>query len=290
MTILVLGSANADLVVTVPHRPRAGETVLGGDVRTLPGGKGANTAVAAARLGARVVFAGAVGRDGHGELLRTSLADAGVDTAHLRTSDRPTGTAHITVTPDGENSIVVSPGANADLRESDIDALPWQDVATLVCSLEIPVPVVCHAIRTAAGHGVRAVLNLSPVTDLPDDVLPLLDPLVVNEQEAEALGTSVDVPRATVITLGADGARLGDRRFPASRVRAVDTTGAGDAFTGALVRELDQGVTLPEAVGFAIRAAAWSVTREGAQPSYPDLADLSGERGRPAVRRPGRGR
>ena len=146
MDIVVLGSANADLVVGVDRRPGPGETVLGSDTEVLPGGKGANTAVAAARLGARVAFLGAVGRDAHADLLLDSMTSAGVDVSLVRLTERPTGIAYITVTPDGENSIVVSPGANAELTAADVDRVPLDRARVLVASLEVPVPVVEHAL------------------------------------------------------------------------------------------------------------------------------------------------
>lgn len=276
--MLVLGSANADLVVPVPHRPGPGETVLGGDAVVLPGGKGANTAVAAARLGAPVAFAGAVGPDQYGELLRDSLESSGVRTHHLRTSTRPTGLAYIAVTPDGENSIVVAPGANSDVTASDVDALSWDGVSVLVCSLEVPVDAVARAVAAAAAHGVRPVLNLSPVVPVPPETLALLDPLIVNEHEAAALAGSpgglLDLgPRSAVVTLGARGALVVTpervTEVDAPRVSVVDTTGAGDAFAGALAACLADGDPLPDAAAFAARVAALSVTASGAQPSYP---------------------
>jgi len=276
--VLVLGSANADLVVAVPRRPGGGETVLGGDTVVMPGGKGANTAVAAGRLGCDVALVGAVGPDRYGELLRASLAAAGVRTSRVRTSARPTGLAYITVTPDGENSIVVAPGANADVSVSDVDALAWDGVEVLVCSLEVPLDTVVHAVAAAASRGVRPVLNLSPVTPVPAATLALLDPLVVNEHEALELAGSfaglLDLgPRSAVVTLGARGAAVvtpaGVVEVPAPAVRPVDTTGAGDAFAGALAAGLAAGRSLEAAAGYAARVAAVSVTRRGAQPSYP---------------------
>ncbi|WP_424183609.1 ribokinase [Actinokineospora sp. G85] len=274
--VLVLGSANADLVVEVPHRPAGGETVLGSDARVLPGGKGANTAVAAARLGARVALTAAIGEDAHGDLLLTSLREAGVDTTAVRRATRPTGTALITVTPDGENSIVVSPGANATLTASDVDVT---GAAVLVASLEIPLAVVEHAIAAAAAAGVRPILNLSPVAALAPETLAALDPLIVNEHEAAALGDLLALGcRSAIVTRGPAGATVltpgGSVDLPAPQVTPVDTTGAGDAFAGALAAELAAGATLEAATGLAIEVASVSVTRPGAQPSYPARADL----------------
>ncbi|MGQ0839506.1 ribokinase [Actinokineospora sp.] len=281
--VVVVGSANADLVVALPRRPLGGETVLGSDVRVLPGGKGANTAVAAGRLGAAVSFVGAVGRDGYGDLLLDALRAAGVDTGRVRRVDRPTGIAYITVTPDGENSIVVSPGANQALTCADV---VLGTARVLVASLEVPVPVVEHAVALAAAAGVRPVVNLSPVADLSVATLAVLDPLVVNEHEAAALGANdhralLDLgPRTAVVTLGARGAAVvtpgGVERIDTPRVDPVDTTGAGDAFTGALAAGLAAGDDLLTAARRAVRVAAISVTRPGAQPSYPTAAELTG--------------
>ncbi|SFP85059.1 ribokinase [Amycolatopsis arida] len=302
--VLVVGSANADLVVAADRRPGGGETVLGGDTRVLPGGKGANTAVAAARLGADVALVGAVGDDPHGRLLLDSLRSAGVRTELVRTVDRPTGAAYITVTPDGENSILVSPGANAALRPADIDPAGAKVVAV---SMEVPLPTVEHAVTAAAAAGARVVLNLSPVTELAVTTLTTpttlagVDLLLVNEHEAALLLGAEDPanidpaglldrgPRSAVVTLGARGALLvtedGPLEVPAPRVEAVDTTGAGDAFAGALATALataldtgteqDHVVELRRAIEWAARVAALSVTRSGAQPSYPTADEVA---------------
>ena len=278
MDVVVLGSANADLVVRVARRPGPGETVLGSDTEVLPGGKGANVAVAAARLGTSVALLGAVGTDANGDLLLDSLRSAGVATHRVRRSPRPTGTAYITLDDAGENSIIVSPGANMDLDVSDVDLT---GASVLACSLEIPVPVVAHAVRAAVRAGVRPVLNLSPVTDF--DALDGLDPLVVNEHEAELLGGDPAKllalgPRSVVITKGGDGALLatpsGIEEVAAPQVDVVDTTGAGDAFIGALAASLAGGADLSAAVHLAVRVASKSVTARGAQPSYPTRTDL----------------
>jgi ribokinase len=284
-TLLVLGSANADLVVEVGRRPGGGETVLGGDTVVLPGGKGANTAVAAARVGASVALVGAVGGDGYGSLLRESLESSGVGTSLVKTSARPTGIAYITVTPDGENSIVVSPGANADVSSSDVDALSFDGVSVLTCSLEVPLETVIHAIGVASRAGVRPVLNLSPVAELPAETLRQLDVLIVNEHEAAQLASSFEGllqlgPKSAVVTLGARGAAVvtgeGITEVPSIEVaEVVDTTGAGDAFAGALSARLAEGDTLVDAAKYAAKVAALSVTKAGAQPSYPTAAEVS---------------
>ncbi|MEV4143302.1 ribokinase [Amycolatopsis sp. NPDC049691] len=283
--VLVVGSANADLLVAVDRRPAGGETVLGGDTVLAPGGKGANTAVAAGRLGADVALLGAVGDDPYGRLLLDSLRAAGVDTGLVRTSDRPTGIAYITVTPDGENAILVSPGANSSLEPADVDAV-FDGVEVMVASLEVPLPTVEHAVARAAENGVKVLLNLSPAAKLSPETLAKLDVLLVNEHEAAWLtGPGADFrklldlgPRAAVVTLGAAGAVVVERdattEVESPKVEAVDTTGAGDAFAGALAASLAEGVDLVSAAKRAVRVAAFSVTRAGAQPSYPTAADL----------------
>ena len=285
--VLVVGSANADLFVSVDRRPGSGETVLGGDTEVLPGGKGANTAVAAGRLGAEVALVGAVGDDSYGRLLLDSLRDADVDTELLRISERPTGIAYITVTPDGENSIIVSPGANASLEPADVDNV-FAGAKVVVASLEVPLPTVEHAVAKAAAEGVLVVLNLSPPAKLSPETLAAVDVLIVNEHEAAWL-TDEDAdprrlldlgPRAAILTLGAAGAAVARRGtdsvavVPSPKVEVVDTTGAGDAFAGALAASLADGADLVTAAERAVKVAAFSVTRRGAQPSYPTKAEL----------------
>jgi ribokinase len=287
--VLVVGSANADLVVPVDRRPGGGETVLGGDTVISAGGKGANTAAAAGRLGAKVALLAAMGDDAYAAMLLDSQRAAGVDVGLVRTSDRPTGIAYITVTPDGENSILVSPGANAALRPEDVDAaLPG--VKVLVASMEIPLETVEHAVEAAAAAGIRVLLNLSPVAEVKPSTLAALDVLLVNEHEAAWLlgsesvddpGKLLDLgPRSAVITLGARGALVvtadGVTEVGSPKVHAVDTTGAGDAFTGALAASLAKGVDLADATRKAVKVAAFSVTRHGAQSSYDWPEDLRG--------------
>ncbi|MFF4622863.1 ribokinase [Nonomuraea jabiensis] len=288
LDVVVVGSANADLVVQVDRHPAPGETVLGSELAVHPGGKGANQAVAAARLGARVALLGRVGADGHGRLLRESLERDGVDLGHLHDTAAASGIAMIAVGPRGDNSIIVAPGANALLTEGDVlDAAPLLRAAPVVSlQLEIPLPAVLAAARLAR----RAVLNLSPAVPVPDELLALCDPLVVNEHEAalllgapgepdrQARELLARGPRSVVITLGADGAVVaGDgavRAVPSPRVAAVDTTGAGDAFTGALAWRLAAGEPLAEAAAFAARVGAAAVRRAGAQDSYPTMAEV----------------
>ncbi|MEU0132716.1 ribokinase [Streptomyces sp. NPDC006296] len=295
--LLVVGSANADLVVGVERRPGPGETVLGSDLAVHPGGKGANQAVAAARLGARTALLARVGDDAHGLLLRASQQQAGVDTGGVLVGGAPTGVALITVDPSGDNSIVVSPGANARLTPQDVRAAAPLFASARVVSvqLEIPLDTVAETARALA-PGARLVLNPSPPAPLPAEVLTACDPLVVNEHEARALlgdgadGTPEDRARAlvalgphsVVITLGAEGALVldtrtdgGPVRVPSPRVAAVDTTGAGDAFTAALAWRLGLGEDLARAAAFAVRVGAAAVTREGAQASFPTAEEVA---------------
>lgn len=290
--LLVVGSANADLVIDVERRPAAGETVLGGDLAVHPGGKGANQAVAAARLGADTALLARVGDDGHGRLLLDSLRAAGVDTVGVLVGGAPTGVALITVDPSGDNSIVVSPGANARLTPADVRAAGSLFHASRVVSaqLEIPLETVAEVVRQLSPDS-RFVLNPSPPQPLPSEVLAACDPLIVNEHEARVILGDACVseepedwaklllakgPRSVVVTLGSAGALVCDAsgpsgvtRVPSVRVDAVDTTGAGDAFTSALGWKLGSGAGLAEAAAYAARVGAAAVTKRGAQESYP---------------------
>lgn len=288
--VAVLGSANADLVVKVPRRPDAGETLLGSDLRVFAGGKGANQASAAARSGAETSFFARVGADENAAIIRSQLVDAGVNVTRMEAIDRPTGTALILVTPDGENSIVVSPGANHALDVDFVEAYAdqWSAADILVLNLESPLPTVEHAVAMAAARGIRVLLNAAPAEQLSAETLAVCDPLVVNEHEARILldddGTSpfpelaqrfIDQGvRSIIITLGAAGALYGDSDgvdvVSSFSVDVVDTTGAGDAFVGATACELARGRRLREAVEFATAVAALSVQTMGAQSSYPD--------------------
>ncbi|MFJ2824120.1 ribokinase [Streptomyces toxytricini] len=287
--ITVLGSANMDLVAYVPKAPRLGETVTGREFRTVPGGKGANQAVAAARLGARVAMIGAVGADAFGVRLRSALTAAGVDTCGLRTVEGASGTAHITVDDEGGNSIIVIPGANGlvtGLESGDEERIAAS--GTLLLQLEVPLSAVAAAARAARAHGVRTVLTPAPVQPLPPDLPDAVDLLVPNEHEAAALTGLTDPRQAAaallerfpevVVTLGAAGALHAARgqepyTVPAPRVRAVDTTAAGDTFAGALAVALGEGRPMREAMAWAAAAAALSVQRPGAQDAMPGRAD-----------------
>jgi ribokinase len=282
--IAVVGSINLDVVVGVERHPAPGETVVGGDRMELPGGKGANQAVAAARLGATVGFVGRVGDDDAGRRLRDGLAGEGIDVAHVLVDpEAPTGMALIAVDGAGENTIVVSPGANARVGAGDVEAA--RDVlagaAVTLVQHEVPEDAVA---ATIAGAGGAVVLNPAPARP----IVAAVDVLVPNRGELEALAGRAGDPvelarglggvRAVVVTLGAEGAVVveGDRAelIPAPRVEAVDTTGAGDAFCGALAQALDSGADLVEAASWATRAAAASVTRLGAQAGMPRHEDV----------------
>ncbi|MEU9760484.1 ribokinase [Streptomyces sp. NPDC047985] len=294
--LLVVGSANADLVIGVERRPAPGETVLGSDLAVHPGGKGGNQAVAAARLGAVTALLARVGDDAHGRLLLESQRAAGVDTEGVLVGGAPTGVALITVDPSGDNSIVVSPGANARLTPQDVRAAgPLFEAARVVSvQLEIPLETVAE-VAGVMSPDTRLVLNPSPPAPLPEHVLAACDPLVVNEHEAryilgEDAGATPEEwarallklgPRSVVVTLGAAGALVAEGRtgdvvlVPSPKVEAVDTTGAGDAFTAALAWRLGLGEQLAEAAAFAVRVGAVAVTRQGAQESFPSAEEIS---------------
>lgn len=290
--VFVAGSINQDFVLKVERRPKPGETVTDAVLSTHNGGKGANQAAAAALLGADVVFLGRVGDDGFGEPLVRALAEKGVETGLLtEAQDSSTGSAFITVTPDGENAITVAPGANRSLTTDDVEAAreAIREAAVLVVQLEIPREAVARAVEIAHEVGTRAILNLAPAFEVPKAVLQGLDPLVVNEHEAAfLLGETVEGvsgareaarrllslgPASAVVTVGADGAVFAggeaSGHLPAPEVEVVDTTGAGDAFVGALAFRLARGDSLRDAVAYAVRAGAAAVTREGAQGALP---------------------
>ena len=289
----MVGSLNEDLTVRASRWPEAGETVFGERLERSAGGKGANQAAAAARLGGDVAMVGRVGDDAAGRRLRDGLSALGVDVTNVAlVPDSTTGTAVVGVDAAGGNRIVVLAGANACLEPEALDALDWRAVRVLLLQLEIPLATVTAAARVAHAAGVRVVLDPAPATSLSDDLLGFIDILTPNSVEAAALAgrAIVDVqtarlvasqlaargPRAVVITLGASGAVLADGNYvthlPAPAVATVDTTGAGDAFNGALAVALAEGQPLGSAVIFANRVAALSTTRRGAQAAMPDRA------------------
>lgn len=268
-SIVVVGSLNMDLVVRAPRLPAPGETVAGSDFSTSPGGKGANQAVAAARAGGRVRMIGAVGDDGFGADLVGALDAAGVDTGRVRRVPGPSGVALISVDDAAENTIVVVGGANAaltDLDAADRAAITSADL--LLLQLETPLPTVTAAARLAAAAGVPVLLNPSPVRPLPAELLAAVHILVVNEDEGAALGDIRPGGGHVITTLGAAGARYrgpaGDAAAVPPPVRPVDTTGAGDAFTGALAVAWCRGATPAQALRRACAAGALATTRPGA--------------------------
>lgn len=285
--IVVVGSVNADLTVNVPRHPSPGETLLGSGGGITPGGKGANQAVAAARLGSSVALVGAVGGDAHAREATRLLIDAGVDLSALHHSESPTGLAVITVAADGENTVMVVPGANGEVGARDVESQAALISAAELVLLqgEIPADGFERAVDLAAG---RVVVNLAPVIDVNREVLRKADPLIVNEHEAQLVLGRAAAPEecvaelrrefpSVVVTLGAAGALVGDAdgvvAIDSPAVQAVDTVGAGDAFTGALCHRLIKGDALADAARFAARVGAFAVTRPGAQPSYPWQGD-----------------
>ena len=275
--ILVVGSTNTDMVVKTDHLPRPGETVLGGTFLMNPGGKGANQAVAAARLGAEVTFVCKTGNDLFGVTTRQQLAEEGIDTSFVFTDPHePSGVALIAVDNRAENTIVVASGANASLLPLDINkALTAIDACDLVLmQLETPMPTIEYVASLAAERGKRVVLNPAPAATLSEQLLKNLYLITPNETEAELItGIPVRDERHVIVTLGKKGALLceGGRCevIPAYRVEAVDTTAAGDVFNAGLVVALSEGRNLTDAVRFGAKAAAISVTRMGAQASAP---------------------
>ncbi|PRY49224.1 ribokinase [Knoellia remsis] len=269
--VMVLGSLNVDLVTRVERHPQPGETLLGDGLEKLAGGKGANQATAAVASGADVVMVGAVGDDEGGAAYRERLRDKGIDVSRLRVvSGEPTGHALIAVDDHGENTVIVVPGANARLDDTEVDAV--DDLGpgdVLLMQLEVPIPVVAAAARRAASRGARVVVNTAPYAALPADVVALADPVVANEHEMVALAEAGAEAGSLLVTFGANGASWDGRSVPAHAVDAadvVDTTGAGDAFCGALAAALAAGDDRDSALDRALAAGAAAVRHAGAQP------------------------
>lgn len=296
-TIVVVGSLNMDLVVHVARAPSAGETLAGRDFATMPGGKGANQAVACARLGAAVAMVGRVGDDAHGRSLRDGLHADGIDATAVATlSGLHTGVAMIVVEDDGQNRIVIAAGANGALDEAAVDAsnATIAGAAMLIVQLEVPMASVARAIAIAHGAGVPVLLNPAPALAIDPALWPQIAIVVVNESEAAAMtGLPVtDVASAAVagralrafgagralVTLGAQGVVIadahGERHRAAEVVAAVDTTAAGDTFIGGLAAGLVEGLSLDDAVALGQAASALCVQRVGAQPSIPYRREL----------------
>ncbi|PRQ12328.1 ribokinase [Corynebacterium sp. 13CS0277] len=288
--IAVVGSINADLSVTVPRHPKPGETLLGTGGRVLPGGKGANQAVAARQQGAEVIFIGAVGDDANATEALSLMKSSGVDTSRIETVDAPTGLAVISVDASGENAIVVVPGANALVDAAYVNRFA-DDIAAcdiVLCQGELPAEAVAAAKDATTG---RFLINLGPVIDLPREVLLAANPLIVNEHEGAAALAQLGEPdnsigqddlaenlvkagfQSVIITIGKKGAIVAEpgslKHVTSPGVSAVDTTGAGDAFAGVVAARLAAGDSLVEAARHASKVAALSVTRPGAQTSYP---------------------
>jgi ribokinase len=295
--IVVIGSANADLMLTVPVLPKPGETVRGRDFVVASGGKGANQAVAAARLGGNVSFVGCIGDDAFGRSLHGSLADSGVDLAHLKVAaGAASGIAMVMTEASGENSIAISGGANDLLQPGDIDALAALvgQASLVVCQFESPAETVERALAVAKSHSVPVLLNPAPARPIAQALLDGLRFLVPNRHELASLtGLDIDHPKdieaaarlllnrgvqTVIVTLGRDGVAqidsTGMRTSPAPIVDAVDTTGAGDTFVGAFAAEWCRTADIDAAIAFAQRAAAFSVVSRGAQASMPWSSDL----------------
>ena len=293
--ILVVGSLNADLVVRAPRFPQPGETISGDDLKIIPGGKGANQAVAAARQGASTAMVGRVGNDSFGPELINNLKQNSVDTSHVQTDlEAATGTAIIVVDANGQNSIVLSPGGNGQVTTTDVDAVSFSDFKLLLLQLEIPLEAVTAAARRAKENGLRVLLNPAPARPLPDELLSLPDFLVPNESELSLLTDLQvnDLPSAeraaktllergnqtVIVTLGANGALIVSKdltkHIPAYKVDVVDTTAAGDGFIGGFASALLQDKPLEEAVRYGCACGALAATKFGAQPSLPNKEDV----------------
>lgn len=295
--IVVVGSANADMVIHAPRFPRAGETLIGGGFAVNAGGKGLNQAVAIAKLGGEVTLLGAVGQDANGRFLLDTLAEYGVQFEGLQTADAATGTAVITVV-DGDNAIVIDAGANGLMTPAVAEqyAARIADSAMCVMQLEIPLETVSRVCETANNSGTRIVLNPAPYRELPDALLSRIDYLIPNEHEARDM-TGVEITdeatareavrrllargvRQVIITLGDKGCVYNDGGqiafCPAVPTTAVDTTSAGDSFIGALAVKLTEGCPLSEAVRFATKVAAITVSRAGAAQSIPYCSEMNG--------------
>jgi len=295
--VVVVGSLNMDLVVRAPRIPAPGETLLGGEFHTVPGGKGANQAVAAARLGARVSMVGRLGADDFATQLLANLEADGIDhSAVIQDASTTTGVALIVVADDGQNSIVVASGANMQVTPGDVDAAAETIAAAdvLLLQLEVPLDAVQRAAEIAHEHGVPVVLNPAPARDLPAGLLARVDVLIPNESET-ALLTGLPVDSETeleaaaralldrgistaILTLGARGAMLATGSeveiIPTFKVQPVDTTAAGDAFVAGFSVALAEGKPVAEAVRWGNAAGALAATRLGAQTSLPRRAEL----------------
>jgi ribokinase len=282
--ILIFGSINVDVIVPVQRLPYPGETVLGGDLAVLPGGKGANQAMAARRAGAEVAMAGAVGGDSFAAVALEPLRRAGIDIRLVQTVERPTGCAAIMVSATGENMIAVAPGANLCAQSDQVPEERLGPGTILVGQMEVPPAETATMIRRARASGGRCVLNLAPAAPIARELLRDIDVLVANEGEAASLGSdpaqvAAQLRQGFVVTRGAAGAvaHLGDGStlsVPASQIVPVDTTGAGDTFVGVLAATLDRGAPLAAALKRACVAAGLACLARGAQAAMPDAAAI----------------
>ena len=299
--ICVIGSLNMDLVVNVDTMPKPGQTIIGSNFKEVPGGKGANQAVAMARLNGNVSMIGKVGEDGFGQTLKKKKKNDKVDTTYIQTSKGATGVALITVDKNAQNSIVVSPGANFEVKEDDIDnnieAIKNSDIVVL--QLETPLNTIKYALNKAKELNKYTILNPAPAVKLDDEIIKNVDLLTPNETELEIISgvsieTEEDIQKAAqimiekgvkelIVTLGSKGSLYINKEKSmfkkAYKVEAVDTTAAGDSYTGALAVALSQDKNIEDAMDFASKVGALSVLKEGAQSSLPTLEDVKNFRG-----------
>ena len=299
--ICVIGSLNMDLVVNVDTMPKPGQTIIGSNFKEVPGGKGANQAVAMARLNGNVSMIGKVGEDGFGQTLINSLKNDKVDTTYIQTAKGATGVALITVDKNAQNSIVVSPGANFEVKEDDIDnnieAIKNSDIVVL--QLETPLNTIKYALNKAKELNKYTILNPAPAVKLDDEIIKNVDLLTPNETELEIISgvsieTEEDIQKAAqimiekgvkelIVTLGSKGSLYINKEKSmyktAYKVETMDTTAAGDSYTGALAVALSQDKNIEDAMDFASKVGALSVLKEGAQSSLPTLEDVKNFRG-----------
>ena len=287
--IIVIGSLNADLVVKSPRFPQPGETISGEDLQIIPGGKGANQAVAAARQGVGVAMVGWVGSDSFGPFLLENLKSNQVNTSHVLVDESATGTAIIVVDANGQNSIVLSPGANGKVTPADVDSASFLNAKLLLLQLEIPTPTVLRAAQKARENGLTVILNPAPAKSLPAELLANVDILIPNESELALLtnlpvndASSAEVAakellklgiKTVIVTLGSKGALFVTStqvtHIDAYKVSVVDTTAAGDAFIGGFASAMLSGSSLEESVRYGCACGALATTKFGAQPSLP---------------------